>query len=103
MIHVVATIQTAPGKRDAFLEEFARIVPLVLDEKGCISYGPTIDVETSLESQYRDAQEVVVIEQWESLPALEAHLVAPHMLEYRERVADLVEGATLRILEAPVG
>jgi quinol monooxygenase YgiN len=39
------------------------------------------------------------VEKWESLQALHAHLVAPHMAVYRERVKDVVVGVTLQILD----
>ncbi|MBP1777462.1 MAG: hypothetical protein H6Q86_3472, partial [candidate division NC10 bacterium] len=42
---------------------------------------------------------VTIVEKWESLQALHAHLVAPHMATYRERVKDYVVGATLQILD----
>ena len=99
MIHVIATIELAPGKRRAFLDEFARLVPLVLDEAGCIEYGPTVDVDTGLPAQGppRD-NTVTVVEKWESLEHLEDHLAAPHMLEYRKRVKEMVLGTSLQIL-----
>ena len=40
-----------------------------------------------------------VVEKWEDIEALEAHLVAPHMLAYRERVKSMVRSATLHILQ----
>lgn len=99
MIHVVAQIQVAEGRRDAFLEEFHRLVPEVLQEKGCIEYGPTIDAVTDLERQQTDGNIVTILEKWDSLGDLKAHLVAPHMESYRERVKDLVVGAKLHVLE----
>ena len=41
---------------------------------------------------------VTIIEKWETLENLEAHLKAPHMLAYREKVQDLVEGTSLKVL-----
>jgi quinol monooxygenase YgiN len=100
MIHVIATIEIAPGRRDDFLTEFHQIIPLVRDEEGCLDYGPTVDVETNLEAQPEARKDVVtIVERWESLEHLEAHLVAPHMIEYRSRVKDIVNKAVLRILE----
>lgn len=99
MIHVIATIDIVPGKRDAFLSEFHKLVPEVLAEDGCIDYGPTVDVETTLPNVAHRADVVTVVERWEDLDALEAHLVAPHMLEYRKRVKELVAGSQLQILE----
>jgi quinol monooxygenase YgiN len=99
MIHVIASINLAEGTRDAFLVEFHKVVPLVLAEDGCLDYGPTIDVETTLPNVESRPDVVTVVERWDSLEALEDHMVAPHMLEYRKRVKDYVLGAELRILE----
>ena len=99
MISVIAEIKVVDGKLAAFLEEFARIVEPVRAEDGCIEYGPTVDAVTDISAQIPYRPNVVtVVEKWESLDALGAHLVAPHMLEYRPRVKDIVVGTTLRIL-----
>lgn len=99
MIHVLATITTKPGKRDALLTEFQRIVPLVHAEAGCLEYGPAVDVASGLSVQAALRENVVVIiEKWESLPALKAHTQAPHMIEYRTNVRDFVENVQLQIL-----
>jgi quinol monooxygenase YgiN len=100
MIHVIATIQVKPGKRDAFLAEFHRLVPLVQAEAGCIEYGPTIDVVSGNPAQELLRENVVVIiEKWENLAALKAHSQAPHMADYRVRVKDLVVGMQLQVLQ----
>ncbi len=99
MIHVVAQVVVKDGKREQFLKEFRNIIPAVLGEAGCVEYGPTIDAETNIERQYTDSNVVTIIEKWESLEDLKAHLVAPHMLAYRERVTDLVASAKLQILQ----
>lgn len=100
MIFVIATAEVKPGKRDAFLAEFRRNVPNVLAEKGCIEYGPTVDAKTDIKAQIPLRENVVtIVEKWENLEALQAHLGAPHMLAYRERVKDYVVGVTLQILE----
>lgn len=99
MIYVIATVDVTPGKRDQFLEEFRRIVPDVLAEKGCLFYGPTIDIASGLARQIPLRENVVtIVESWESLADLHAHSVAPHMNTYRERVKDLVVGTQLQIL-----
>ncbi len=100
MIFVIAAIEVKPGKREAFLAEFHKNVPNVRAEKGCLEYGPTVDVKTDIKAQIPLRENVVtIVEKWESLQALHAHLVAPHMGAYRERVKDYVVGATLQILE----
>lgn len=100
MITVIATVVCKPGYRADFLAEFARIIPAVHAEKGCIEYGPTIDAVTSLDKQNCNKERVTIVEKWESLADLEAHLVASHMIEYRPRVSDFVESTELRILQA---
>jgi quinol monooxygenase YgiN len=99
MIHVIATINIKAGKRAAFLAEFHRIVPLVHAEAGCIEYGPTVDVPSGITVQGPLRENVaVIIEKWQSLDALKAHMHAPHMAEYRVRVKDYVESVQLQIL-----
>jgi quinol monooxygenase YgiN len=100
VIHVLATVELRPGKRDVFLTEFHRIVPLVRAEAGCIEYGPTIDLHTGIAVQPPVRDNVVtIIEKWDSLEALRAHMAAAHMVEYRLRVKDLVVKVELQILE----
>lgn len=101
MIHVLATIELAPGIRDRFLAEFRRIIPAVRAEQGCAEYGPAIEVATNFKGMQPPRENiVVVVEKWATLADLEAHLVAPHMMEYRPRVKDLVVGTQLQVLEA---
>ena len=100
MIHVIATVELALGRREAFLAEFRRLVPLVRAEAGCLEYGPTVDVPSGLAAQAAPREDVVtVVEKWESLDALRAHVGAPHMLEYRERVKGMVAGVKLQVLQ----
>ena len=105
MIFVIATIDLNPGTRESFLKEFHKIVPLVHAEAGCIEYGPTIDSVTDVPTQLPlRVDTVTVVEKWESIAALEAHLVAPHMMEYRPKVKAFVKKVHLQILTpAPVG
>jgi quinol monooxygenase YgiN len=100
MIHVIATVDVAEGKRTDFLKEFYKVIPPVLAEKGCIEYGPAIDLPTGIPVQAPVREDVVVIiEKWSDIEALKAHLVAPHMKPYREAVKSIVKGMTVQILE----
>jgi quinol monooxygenase YgiN len=98
MIHVLASIQVKEGRQADFLAIFKANVPNVLKEAGCIEYGPTVDVATKLPPQVLDKNIVTIVEKWESLAHLEAHLVAPHMLAYKEKVKDIVLNVALKIL-----
>jgi quinol monooxygenase YgiN len=100
MIYVIATVEVRPGKREAFLAEFHKNMPNVRAEKGCIEYGPTVDVKTDIKTQVPLREHTVtIVERWEDLHALQAHLQAPHMTQYRERVKDFVASVSLQVLE----
>lgn len=99
MIIVLATIELNPGKRAEFLVEFHKIVPKVRAEDGCHEYFPAIDTVSGLPVQGPAREDVVVVvEKWESIAALEAHLIAPHMMEYRPKVKEFVKKVSLQIL-----
>ncbi len=100
MIHVIATINLVDGKRSAYLAAFHKLVPLVRAEEGCIEYGPAIDVATPIEIQEPVCKNTItVIEKWESIEALQAHLQAKHMQENREKVKGMLAGIKIQILE----
>ena len=100
MISVLATIEIAAGRRDEFLRLFAELVPKVRAEEGCVEYGPWVDLASNIASREDvRADAMLAIEKWESVDALEAHLIAPHMLEFRKSVEGLVDGISLDILE----
>jgi quinol monooxygenase YgiN len=100
MIIVVATIQLHPSTRDAFLVEFRNNLAAVRAEQGCVEYFPAIDHATNLPAQAAIRDDiVVVIEKWASTSALEAHLIAPHMISYRTKVKDFVKQVSLQVLE----
>ncbi len=101
MICVIATIEVADGRREDFLAEFRKLVPKVLAEKGCLEYAPMVDVASGIGVQAPPRPNVVtIVEKWESLEALEAHLIAPHITAYRKSVKALVKGTSLVILTA---
>lgn len=99
MICVIASITVREGARDAFLEIFNENVPRVRQEKGCIEYFPAVDIDAGLGAQRLEDRVVTVMEKWQGLEALHAHLAAAHMLDYRERVSELVEGVSLKVLQ----
>jgi quinol monooxygenase YgiN len=99
MICVIATIEVAEGRRQDFLAEFRKLVPKVLGETGCLEYAPMVDVPSGIGVQAPGRPDVVtIVEKWQSLEALEAHLMAPHMIDYRKAVKGLVKGTSLVVL-----
>lgn len=97
MIHVIARITVKPGKLDEFMAIFKANVPAVLAEAGCIAYTPCLDVATGFHQT--DPNAVTIVERWESLDHLKAHLAAPHMKRYADAVRDLRTGLELTVVE----
>lgn len=99
MINVIASIHIKEGRLSEFIEIFKSNMPNVLKEKGCIEYVPTIDVLTGLPPQELNNNVVTIIEKWDSLEVLQAHLSSPHMLAYKERTKNLVDKMSVKVLE----
>ena len=99
MINVIASIRIKEGHVSEFLEIFKANVPNVIKEYGCIEYCPTIDIDADLPPQNLDGNVVTIIEKWETLDALRDHIKAAHMLVYKEKVKDLVDGMSLKVLK----
>ncbi len=100
MINVIASIKIKEGQKNRFLDIFKANVPNVLAEKGCLEYIPTVDVDSGLPPQQQDSSVVTILEKWASLDDLKAHLVAPHMLAYREQVKELIVQSSIKVLTA---
>lgn len=98
MVHVIALVTVKPGAVSEFLGIFKANVPLVRAEKGCIQYVPTVDVDADLPPQVMDENTVTIVEAWDSLEDLRAHLVSPHMLVYREKAGGIIENVTIKVL-----
>lgn len=99
MVVVIASVRVKQGERGAFLEIFHANVPNVQAEAGCLEYFPTIDIDSGIPVQISDENTVTIIEKWQSIEALRAHLATPHMLEYRKKVQNLVEDLSLKVLQ----
>ena len=100
MIHVIATFTLHPGKRNAFLREFHKVVPLVHREDGCITYQPTVDVASGIDLQPPVREHVVtIIEKWENLLALMAHLDTEHMAEFFAIAKPMIDDLTVHVMQ----
>lgn len=98
MISVIASIHVKDGQLDKFIEIFKSNMPAVLREKGCIEYIPTVDMPTALPPQELNKNVVTIIEKWQSVEDLTAHLSSGHMLEYKEKTKNIVESMTVKVL-----
>jgi quinol monooxygenase YgiN len=100
MIHVIATIQLKPDCREDYLKILGENVPKVKAEDGCLAYQPAIDVDSGLPVQGPIRPDVVtLVEAWQSLDALLAHLKSTHMAAYREAVKDYVLDLKVQVLK----
>jgi quinol monooxygenase YgiN len=100
MIHVIATIQLKPYCREDYLKILGENVPKVKAEDGCLAYQPAIDVDSGLPVQGPIRPDVVtLVEAWQSLDALLAHLKSTHMAAYREAVKDYVLDLKVQVLK----
>ena len=100
MITVLASITVKAEAKSAFIEIFKNNIEAVKAEEGCIEYYPTVDFETAVPIQDKNPAVVTIVEQWKSIEALEAHLQMPHMIEYKEKVQNMVTDLSIKILQA---
>jgi quinol monooxygenase YgiN len=99
MINVIASVYVKEGLLPDFIKLFKANIPNVLAEKGCIEYMPMIDIPTGLPPQEINSNVVTVIEKWDSLDDLQAHLSAPHMIEFQKKEKNLVDKVSLKVLK----
>ncbi|MEY4438954.1 MAG: hypothetical protein RIQ36_418 [Pseudomonadota bacterium] len=72
-VHLLVLIEVQSGKRQQQLQAYKKLKPLVLAEAGCLQYDLFADAS--------DENKFVLVEHWASQAALDAHDVAPHMVE----------------------
>jgi quinol monooxygenase YgiN len=99
MISVIASVRIKADRVSQFIEIVKANVPEVRKEKGCIEYTPVTDIDSGLPVQKFDKSVVTIVEKWDSVEALKAHLKTPHMLAYREKVKDIVEDLSIKVLQ----
>lgn len=99
MIHVIASIYIEQGKLPEILKIYESFTPQVNNEDGCIMYSPTVDQPTEIITQVQDSAIITVIEQWENLEAFNAHLNAPHVIEFRKNIKGIVEKVSIKVLK----
>ena len=104
MLTVIAEIRTRPGQhhRQAVLDQFVKIIPTVLKEEGCHGYAPMVDAATDASFQATAPDSIIMVEQWETVAHLEAHLQTAHMKAWSDAVKGDVLETHIRILEQGV-
>ncbi|MER7757183.1 putative quinol monooxygenase [Kitasatospora sp. NPDC097643] len=94
-ITAIARLRAKAGRETQMREQARTMVAPSLAEPGCLSYRNYLDPE--------DPRVLVVVEEWESREAFEAHLASPHLAASLGRTAELLDGPPeLRVLtDAP--
>ncbi len=101
MLHVIVTMRIKEGRMPDFLAACAALRPLVLQEPGCHAYDYTRDAESPFGSHPPvEADRITLLERWESLDALKAHMEAPHMKAAGPRMQELRASVEVRLTEA---
>jgi len=91
MIYVNVSVRVKPGKRQEFIDLFNSFAVTIRKEKGCIQFIPAVDLETGMPPQSLDKNMVTILERWEGLEALKAHLAMPYMADFFAKQQPLVE------------
>ncbi len=92
MIFVIATISVVPGKAAALITGARHCIEATRREKGCISYDYVQDTERP--------DIVMVVERWTTREALAAHMVTPHLNDWRKARQPLVKSTKVEIIHA---
>jgi len=86
--------------RAAYVAKTKEVVGKVRAEPGCLFYSLMGDAETDWEKPQRVGGKVLwMIEHWDSLQSLKAHLETPHMKAFGPTVKPLRESGTFHVLE----
>jgi quinol monooxygenase YgiN len=94
-------ITAKPGMRERILEAYRGNVDAVRAEAGCLAYEATVDVPgvPSIFASFGD-DTFVVVERWQSMEALRAHAVAPHMKAYAAKIEPFTASRAVHLLQA---
>lgn len=90
MYTIYVKFQCLDEKREAFIKKVkdTGILDAILSEDGCIKYDYYLSD--------RDANELLLVEQWESKEHQQIHITQPHMAALREFKDDYISDTVLR-------
>lgn len=81
-LHVIARFRAAKGHEDRLRTALEAMIEPSVAEPGCLLYQPFVDPN--------DHASMVLIEQWSSPAALDAHFTTPHFLHVRDVLATVL-------------
>ena len=83
-----------------YIAQTKTILDTVRREDGCIEYRLLGDCETDWEKPQRFGERTLwMLEKWESIEALKAHLATPHMKAFGPKVRPMRSASTFHVLE----
>ena len=101
MLHVIVNMRIKEGRMQDFLAACEELRPLVLHESGCHAYEYTRDVVSPFSpEQPIEADRITLLERWETLDALKAHLETPHMKAAGARMKGMRASVEIRLTES---
>jgi len=84
----------------AYVEKTRAILEAVRAEKGCCDYRLLGDAQTDWEKPMRFGERTLwMLEKWESVEALKAHLETPHMKAFGPIVRPMRSASTFHVLQ----
>lgn len=89
LLTVIAYMKAAPGKEDELREALQSLVEPTTQEDGYVNY----DLHESVE----DPGRFFFYENWHSGEHLDAHLAAPHLVDFIAKIPDLIDGDGLTV------
>ncbi len=89
LLTVIASMKAAPGKQAELKAELEALIPLTMAEDGYVNY----DLHQGVE----DPRFFTFYENWHSGEHLDAHLAAPHLVAFADRMGDLLDESGLTI------
>ena len=89
LLTVIAYMRAAPGKRDDLRAALEALIEPTSQEAGYVNY----DLHQGVE----DPDAFFFYENWESGEHLDAHLAAPHLVEFAARIPALLDEGGLTV------
>lgn len=90
----------AGADRKAYVGKTLDVVPTVRNEEGCRDYTLLEDAKTDWDAPQRFGERTLwMLERWDSVDALKAHLQTPHMKAFGPTVRDMRENGTFHVLQ----
>lgn len=84
----------------AYTSKTLGVIPAVRAENGCQMYALLKDADTSWDKPMKFGERTFwMIEKWDSIEALKAHLETPHMKAFGPTVAPMRTSGTFHVLE----